>query len=354
MPSLSTTPNSVRRRLARFALLPMLVALLAGPSLSHAAPGDERWSADFGAPGLTGSSQGWWSAVRSVVDWNGTLVVGGNLTHAGGTPVNNVVRWNGAAFESLGDGLDGTVTSLAVVGGTLYAAGDFTSSGATALPNVARWTGSAWVAVGNGSPDDASELRLVADGADLLLLGRFETVGSPPVFAAHIARWNGSVWSDVGGFAPGVSGVLRAAARVGSILYVGGIKDDGGDPLCSFDGTTWTYDVGALDGEVQHLAAVGTDLYLAGDFSSADEGAIALAQLARWDGVAMSALTNDVSDVLGMGEDGGRLFVHGAFVNHPGPFSSWWDGAGWNAGPDRVWGRFGANLTTFARVGSDL
>ncbi|MBM4131518.1 hypothetical protein FJ250_10925, partial [bacterium] len=132
------------------------IVLLAGLGLfagAFAAPGDENWSSDFSAPGLTGQPTGS-GIVRATVAWNGMIVAAGNLSHAGGTRIANVVGWNGSQWVTFGDGLNNTVTSLAVVGGALYAAGDFTASGATPLPHVARWTGSAWVAVGGGAPDD--------------------------------------------------------------------------------------------------------------------------------------------------------------------------------------------------------
>lgn len=320
-----------------------------------AAPGDENWSADFGAPGLSGLPTGG-SIVRATVAWNGMVVAGGNLSHAGSMPIANVVAWDGSQWVTLGDGLNDTVTSLAVAGGVLYAAGDFTASGATPLPHVARWNGSAWVAVGGGAPDDPGDLTLVADGASLLLLGRFTQVDDPAVAATCLARWDGSSWSDVGGFSAVAPGVLRAAARVGSLLYVGGWFDDWIDSnaLNVFDGSTWTYNVGTLNDEVHHLAAVGADLFLSGWFSAADGGTTTVIGMARWDGAAMQPLTDDVSDVLAMGLDSGQLYVTGGFINHPGPYTGWWDGASWHAGPARLWGRFGANVASFARVGGEL
>ncbi len=360
-PTTSTQARGLGRallaaRIRRLAVACAVFATLGGIPASRADPADVNWSSDFGAPGLTGDPSGWWSAIRSTVNWNGTLVVGGNITHAGGTPVQNVVAWNGSEFAALGAGLNGTVTSLAVVGTTLYAAGDFTASGATPLPNVARWTGAAWAAVGSGPPDDATELTLAADGSTLLLLGRFTSIGSPPVAARCVAAWNGTAWSDLGGFAGAEFGILRAAARVGSVLYVGGYLDDGSTPnyLNAWDGSDWSYNVAGLDGEVLLLSAVGSDLYLYGDFYSADNGNVVVQNLARWDGATIHPLTDDVSSVLGMGADSGQLFVVGAFYDHPGPACSYWDGFGWTAGPERVWGQFGANLASFTRIGGDL
>ncbi|MBK9471726.1 MAG: hypothetical protein IPO18_05505 [bacterium] len=348
--------STSRIRLRIAGLAGALFVMLAGVAVASADPADVSWSSDFGAPGLTGVATRWTGIIQATVNWNGTLVAAGDISHAGGTPVQNVVQWNGSEFESMGDGLNGTVTSLAVVGTTLYAAGDFTASGDTYLPNVARWTGSVWAPVGNGAPDDPTNLVLVADGSTLLLLGSFSTVDAPAVAARCLARWNGSAWSDVGGFAAATAGYLVAGARVGSTLYVGGYFDDDNarNYLNAFDGSTWTYNVAALDGEVQRLATVGSDLYLFGWFSGGDNGNVTALNLARWDGAALHPLTDDVSDVFGMGEDGGQLFVVGPFFNHPGPSSSWWNGSGWDAGPARPWGQFGSHLNTFARIGGDL
>lgn len=322
--------------------------------VAAADPADVKWSSSFGAPGLEGE-------IKTAVNWSGTLVVGGQISYAGGTRVHNVVSWSGTEFAQLGAGLDSTVTSLTVVGTTLYAAGDFTASGATPLPHVARWTGSAWTAVGSGAPDEVENLSLAADGSNLLLLGRFSTVGAPPVAAENIASWNGSAWSSVGGFteAPGGYGFLSAAARQGSNLYVGGSYRETSS-LHSYNGATWTYDVGGVDGDVVSLAVLGSDLYVHGSFSSVDAGNVSAEQIARWNGVSFSSL-DDVSpggEIKRIGVDNGQIFAVGTFLNDPGPLCSYWNGTNWDGGPARIAGpnSFGGgpSLQAFARVGGDL
>lgn len=349
----SPAPGRAGLRVVRALLV---FALLSGtPGAAGADPQDLRWSSDFAAPGINADPTGGDRALRTSVNWNGLLVIGGDLTHAGGMPARNVATWNGSTFATLGDGLNGTVRSLAVVAGTLYAAGDFTASGSTPLPNVARWSGTGWVAVGTGGPDDPTELTLVADGTDLLLLGQFTSVGAPPVAAQGVARWSGGAWSAVGAFAPPAAGIVRAAARVGSTLYVGGRLDDGdASHLNAWDGATWSYDVAGLDGEVNLLAAVGTDLYVQGEFSTADEGNVEVSFLGRWDGSTFAPLTNDTPGIIGMGTEGGELHVVGNFINHPGPYSASWSGTNWNAGPARIWTEFAPSMTTFTRIGGDL
>ena len=45
---------------------------------------------------------------------NGDLIAGGDFTTAGGTTVNSIARWNGAAWSALGAGMNNFVTALAV------------------------------------------------------------------------------------------------------------------------------------------------------------------------------------------------------------------------------------------------
>lgn len=314
----------------------LFLATLGPAPAAQADPADANWSSQFGSPGLEGFPQ-------EAVAWNGGMVVAGDISYASGRRVFNVARWTGTEFVAMGEGLNGRVTSLVVVAGTLYAAGDFTASGSTPLPHVARWTGSAWVAVGSGAPDDTSDLALAADGASLLLLGRFTQVGSPPVAAQAIARWNGATWSDVGGHSGATW--LRAAARVGSLLYVGG------ESLESWDGSTWTVHGGI---EIQGLAEFGGDLYLCGDFFLEIEAGVEYAdRIARYDGITFDSLDNITPDggIVHLGVDSGQLLVLGWFTATPGPQLAYWDGTSWTPGP------FGIVIGTpyaFVRLGVEL
>jgi hypothetical protein len=75
--------------------------------------------------------------------YNGALVVGGRFSVAGGVPVSNIARWDGASWSSLGEGLSGgeftTVSALAVYNGSLYVGGSFTTAGGVSSNNIARW-----------------------------------------------------------------------------------------------------------------------------------------------------------------------------------------------------------------------
>lgn len=329
-------PCSGRPTPSSCSLPTLLLAVLVGASTGLANPADHAWSADFAVPGVEGQ-------VNAMVIWNGSVVIGGDLHHAGGRRVSHIAQWNGTGFEPMGDGFDLPVSSLAVVGGTLYAAGPFTASGATPLPRVARWTGSAWQAVGSDAPDDDWELELAVDGGTLLLLGGFTQIDAPPVFAQSVAAWDGNAWTSLG-YEGGSR--LRTAARLGARLYVAG------DRLDAFDGSDWIYDLADGWGAVS-LAALGDDLYLAGDVYGVDPFDLEINGIARYDGDALYSLAGVEPDgqIMRIGVDQGQLFVVGNFTTVPGPFMASWDGSNWTPG---LTGLLGAGVTAFARLGTEL
>jgi hypothetical protein len=84
---------------------------------------------------------------------NGTLIVAGDFSYAGGAPAKNIAAWDGSSWSPLGAGLDGAVTSLlALPNGDLLAGGGFTHSGTISTPRLARWNGSVWSDVHGGFP----------------------------------------------------------------------------------------------------------------------------------------------------------------------------------------------------------
>jgi len=99
--------------------------------------------------------------VESMVVWarpNDTpvLVVGGSFTSVDGVPAKSVAMWDGAAWSAMGDGLafgSNVVTDLSVfddgTGPAVHAVGSFVASGRTVVgPGVARFDGRAWSSVG--------------------------------------------------------------------------------------------------------------------------------------------------------------------------------------------------------------
>lgn len=146
---------------------------------------DEFWWDGF-APAPEGA--GLPGAVSSLVVHDGYLV-------AGTSPRNDldrlVYRWDGAAWEVLGDEqLWGSVARLAVYRGELIAAGHFFFLDGTPSRHIARWDGGRWRGLGPGVNGPVTDLLVYHD--DLIVAGRF--YGAGDLESELCARWDGDAW----------------------------------------------------------------------------------------------------------------------------------------------------------------
>ncbi|MCW5757427.1 MAG: hypothetical protein KIT54_09345 [Phycisphaeraceae bacterium] len=270
------------------------------------------------------------------------LYAGGEFGGAGGITAFRVARWNGSQWSSLGSGLTGfTVRDLAVFddgsGPALYATGQFQTAGGQPVRNIAKWNGAAWSPlagpIGEGLDGDPVSLAVFNDGSGpaLYVGGLFRTAGGQMV--SNIARWNGSTWSPVGS---GVNSYTRALAVFddgsGSALFAGGaFTTAGGQPvkyIARWDGSAWSPLAGPLDEGtnqfVQSLAVFddgrGPALYVGGSFTQA--GGQAAARIARWDGSAWSPVSSGMNgpvSALGVFGDGsGEMLCAGGTFSQAG------------------------------------
>jgi hypothetical protein len=167
-----------------------------------------------------------------------SLFAGGQFVRCGDTVVNNIARWNGAAWTPLGDGLRSSPTSAPPhvycmtvhddgSGPKLYVGGRFETAGGVAVRNLARWTGQAWEAVGFQGIDPPGPggdvYALASFNGRLYAGGDFLTVSGG--FAPNLAYWTASGWSSIPG-SEAVLGAVRALKAfddgTGPALYVGG------------------------------------------------------------------------------------------------------------------------------------
>jgi uncharacterized protein (TIGR03437 family) len=175
------------------------------------------WSALGAGSGAGGN--GFNGDVIAVTVSGADVYAGGAFTSAynntgSAVSANHIARWNGSSWSALGagigpggNGVNGTVTTIALSGGSVYAGGDFgaayNSPGGISVVTItvnciARWNGTSWSALGRGMNDLVYAVTPI--GADLIVGGDFTVARNTggDVNASSIARWNGTLWSALG------------------------------------------------------------------------------------------------------------------------------------------------------------
>ena len=315
-----------------------------------------KWNGTVWSPlgsGIQGLETGTYPYVTlkaCAVAANGDVYMGGNFLQAGDAEANNVAKWNGTAWSSLGtatgNGLNDIVTTVAVAGnGDVYVGGNFTQAGNVEANYIAKWNGTAWSSLGTGTANGVSNIVnlplyygrgdvitaiAVAGNGDVYVGGRFTQAGN--VAANYIAKWNGTAWSSLGtGTANGVNNHVNALA-IGSNgdVYVGGKFTQAGGVsapyIAKWNGTTWnSVGLGAtngIHGEVLALATAGN-----GDVYVAD------GSLHRWNGLAWNSFppgpTVRVLAIAGNGD----VYTGGAYAMG---LVGKWNGTAWSQ--VGVWG----------------
>ncbi len=281
------------------------------------------------------------------------LYVGGAFTCVGGLFVGGIARWDGQDWSALGGGTNGFVDALAVFddgsggGPALYAGGNFGSVSGVAMSSVAKWNGQSWSGLEGGVNGIVFDFAVHDDGGGagpaLYVAGGFSLTGSGA--AKGIARWNGTTWSALGG---GLTGGYPFAlssfddgSGAGAALYAAGSFTTAGGQSASriarWDGLAWSALGTGASGDVFDLRVFddgsGAALYAGGVFESVD--GVTAHGIARWDGQAWSGLgTGGIH--LGVGNmvvlddgSGPALCVGGYFEAIPGAgpcFVAKWDG----------------------------
>ncbi len=144
-------------------------------------------------------------------------------------------------------------------------------------------------------------------------------------------------WGDVGGGGGGaLNDFVSSIAVIGSDVYVGGGFTDAdnipaADYIAKWDGSNWSAlssngsGDGSLDAQVKALAVIGTDLYVGGSFGFVSDNGTDVQSaryIAKWDGSHWSGLGGNgsgggslSSDVLSIAASGSDLYVGGSFTN---------------------------------------
>lgn len=136
-------------------------------------------------------------------DEYGNLYAGGSFTTAGAVAANCIAVYKNYAWQAMADGVlnNASPGSEAVdaifvdTNGSVYLSGYFDEASGQTIQNVARWNGSAFESLGAGftAASTAVAFRILRTAPDALIFaGGVEVADNPNI--AGVARWNGSAW----------------------------------------------------------------------------------------------------------------------------------------------------------------
>lgn len=148
---------------------------------------------------------GWFNNQGSIIDiakFNGNLVVIGNVDMDEG---RGIAEWNGTTWELLGPGILGGFSGgqcLAVYQDQLYVGGQISITAGNAGQNIMRWDGEQFHSLGQGiqwwagnTSAIATVLNMVEHNGKLFVGGGFRAAGG--VEAMGLATWDGAEWCGV-------------------------------------------------------------------------------------------------------------------------------------------------------------
>ncbi len=174
-------------------------------------------------------------------DVDGTVIAGGEFSTAGGSPASCIARWDGNIWSPIGSGIipppsskktarRGVLSILRTSANEIFIGGCFDRNGeGTRLNDVARWNGKLWDTLGYGfasygAPSDGTRepgvLSLVETKWGVAAAGYF--VAANYLLGSGISFWSGNVWSS-----PLID--TPAQVNVTSMFYAGGSLVFAGD-----------------------------------------------------------------------------------------------------------------------------
>ncbi|USN98172.1 MAG: hypothetical protein H6810_08250 [Phycisphaeraceae bacterium] len=330
---------------------------LIGAAAPAALAGTPTWSNTLGTPGMTGS---YVASFATYDDGTGNALYAiGQFGSAGGAAgTQNLAKWNGSAWESVGGGLINQFANcLAVYQGSLIAGGYFDSAGGVAdTEKLARWDGTAWHsmdAVQSSFLDSMWDFQVFDDGSGekLFIAGNYVDLGGISGLS-HLATWDGTNYAPVGATIGGAVPLIvldLAVADLGSgpHLYAGGrFLEIGGvaaNNIAMWDGAAWHALGGGLtqsSGFAQVITMTefddgnGPALYAGGSFQFA--GGNPAVRVAKWDGTNWSPVgagfQSTVQELTVFDDGNGpALYAVGSFAAAAGGIDhiAKWNGASW-------------------------
>ena len=284
------------------------------------------------------------SSLLAAKSLGGTLYVGGEFdVTVEGAHLLNLGAWDGAAWREMNGGVDGAVHVLSEWDGKLALGGVFMNP----VFRLGLWDGEwyshpadAW---GVGAYGGDYVNTLAAGGGHLYVAGVLNQVW-PDTYGANVFDFDGAAYHSLGA-GNAMYGYVYSFGKWNGSLYAGGSfgrSSTAGDlnGIARWNGTRWESLAGGLQTggwlelRVRDMAAYAGDLVLAGQMTSARQGAT-LNNVARWNGATWSPLGNGfASETFAAAVYQGSLWVAGGYEELQGhtPGQLWkWSGTAWQA-----------------------
>ncbi len=237
-----------------------------------------------------------------IPDGNGGLYAAGSFTKAGKDSVLNIAHYNNAIsgfeWESIGDGVVGTIHDLIIYKGELYAAGELFENDTVPISSgVVKWDGNNWGSIGDFEMDQQNnyvlDLEIYRD--TLYAAGRFKAKANAAQYYEGIAKWDGSNWVHP---RINLTGEVRKLLSRNGKLVIGGdfvVNDTAIQNIVKLDslGEIKTF-MKDLKLPVNDLVDFNNELFVATDFTNAamtDTMGFGVFRYARWVSLFTGAYT---------------------------------------------------------------
>lgn len=270
---------------------------------------------------------------------NGALIVGGDFRSAGGTPADNIARWNGSTWSLMAGVVPEAVRAMAEYRGWHVVGGDFTIPGPSGESGnrLAAWNGATLDFLGHGTNGPVMALATITRPAPalttLVVGGQFSrvigTTRPNDIAASNIAEYRGQIGLGPADWAPmgaGLNAPVWAVVQYGNEIVAGGAFTASGATPCAYvarwTGSSWQPMGAGFNNLVTALHVHDGQLYAGGGFTSS--GGAQMPGVARWNGSSWQAASTTALQSFGGGpwayslaSHAGSLYVGGQF-NAPG------------------------------------
>ena len=286
-----------------------------GAATGSGVPIDSVTAQPVWIPKVTGS-------MTSVVsDGAGGWFIGGNFTHVGGQPRQNLAHLlANHTVDAWNPSPNGIVFTLAMKDSTLYVGGGFSQISGVTRSNIAAMNARTGAPLVWDPNADAIVTSLAVGTGTVYAGGDFSNIGGQ--LRRRIAALNTS--GAATSWNPGASDEVDAMVVQGSLLYVGGAFDSLGGQVRHHIGAI---DVGGsasawnpnADGYVSSLAVNGATVYVGGPYLNiGGQARSGLAALDATTGLATSWAPNPDAPGQALALDGATLYVGGSFTTMAG------------------------------------